>query len=201
MVIIRATPQTGKSTLLWLLGRHILDEHRDLEPIQVQWEPKAQRDGLPYQEFLTSKVVAWQRMNTGYRPPNPEARLIYLIDEAQGSYDEPDFWTNMVKNPNTKSSPLFVLVCLYGATDTLRVHGPINESQASKINSFRRIELRSSTPGRPCILFSPEETDVPVKKWAISQKFSLKDDVSGYLHAATGGHPGMLGLILGHFDL
>ena len=107
----------------------------------------------------------------------------------------------MLKNPNTRSQPLFVLVCLYGAADTLRIHDPTNESQASKIDSFRRIELRSSTPGRPCILFSPEETAISVKKWAISQKYKLKDDVPGYLHAATGGHPGMIGLILGHFDL
>ena len=82
VVIVRATPQTGKTTLLWLLGRHILDEHKDLEPILIQWERKAERDGLSYQEFLSHKATAWQRMNSKYRPPNPDARLIYLVDEA-----------------------------------------------------------------------------------------------------------------------
>ena len=201
VVIIRATPQTGKSTLLWLLGRHFLDEHKDLEPVHVLWKPKAERDNLRYEDYLMSQANEWKAINAKYRPKNDRARLVFLIDEAQGSYDEPEFWTNMLKNPNTRSQPMFILVCLYGARDTMDTYDWRNDSHASKIDSFQRIELRYSAPGRPRLLFTPEETAVSVKKWAISQRFILKDDVSGYLHTATDGHPGMIGLILGHFDL
>ena len=52
VVVIRATPQVGKTTLLWLLGRHVLDKRLDLEPVFVHWKPREERKNLPYLTFL-----------------------------------------------------------------------------------------------------------------------------------------------------
>ncbi|KAF7903650.1 uncharacterized protein EAF01_006699 [Botrytis porri] len=40
IVVIRATPLVGKTTLLQLLGYHILLHNPELEPVFVLWQPK-----------------------------------------------------------------------------------------------------------------------------------------------------------------
>lgn len=57
VVVIRATPQVGKTTLLLLLGRHIRDECPSLEPIWLQWRPLEKRNGLPYQNYLDHEAM------------------------------------------------------------------------------------------------------------------------------------------------
>ncbi|KAL9619029.1 MAG: hypothetical protein Q9160_006350 [Pyrenula sp. 1 TL-2023] len=201
VVVIRSTPQVGKTTLLRLLGRRILDKHQDLEPVFIHWMPRESRDHLPYDAYLLQEKSQWQQKNATYRPNNPEARPIYLIDEAQGSYDEVDLWALTLKNRNTRRQPLFILVCLYGANGISHAREPNIESQALKMDSLQRVELRPSKPGRLFMLFKPNETDITVQKWAITNKFKLKGDVSKFLHDATHGHPGMIGLILKHFEM
>ena len=201
VVIIRATPLVGKSTLLKLLGRHILYTQSDLEPVFILWQPKSKRDHLRCDLYLQREESAWREINAKYRPSQSRARTIYLIDEAQGSYEEETLWGNMLKSRNTRSQPLFVLVCLYGAAGISHTGEPHAESQALCIDSLQRIELRQSTLGRPCMLFKPEETIITVKKWAIANRYLFHDGLPRYLHAATHGHPGMVGLILQYFQM
>ena len=201
VVVIRATPQVGKTTLLRLLGRHILYEEKDLEPVFILWEPQRQRGSLPYMQYLEQEKSTWQESNAKYRPYNPAATTIYLIDEAQDSYEEEAFWARTLKNPNTRQQSMFVLVCLYGATGVSRIREPNNESQALRMDRLQRVELRASASGCPYMLFKPEETVVTVQKWAIQNRLQLKDGVSEYIHSATDGHPGMVGLILQHFQI
>lgn len=52
VLVIRATPQAGKTTLLHLLGLHVLYERRDLEPVFIDWRTRANRDNLPYLDYL-----------------------------------------------------------------------------------------------------------------------------------------------------
>ena len=40
VVVIRATPQVGKTTLLKLLGLHIVHHESDLEPVFLTWGKK-----------------------------------------------------------------------------------------------------------------------------------------------------------------
>ncbi|KAL9616924.1 MAG: hypothetical protein Q9160_008237 [Pyrenula sp. 1 TL-2023] len=201
VVVIRATPLVGKTTLLRLLGRHILLKERDLEPVLILWERRDIRDHLPYQQFLEQQKSINQEENAKYRPQNPKAKTIYLIDEAQDSYEEEQFWSQTLKNHHTRQQSLFILVCLYGAVGVSRMREPNAESQALLVDRLQRVELRPFTLGRPCMLFKPEETADTVQKWAITNKLQVMDGVSEYLHAATDGHPGMVGLILAHFRI
>lgn len=200
VVVIRATPQVGKTTLLRLLGRHILYEELDLEPVFIEWKHRKMRDGLPYKQYLAQKRSTWEEHNATYRPQNPKATPIYLIDEAQDSYEEEELWTRTLKGYDTSQQPKFVLVCLYGTAGFSSGYEPNVESQALLIDRLQRVELRPSTFGRPYMLFKPEETAATVQKWAITNRLQLQSSVSKYLHAATDGHPGMVGLILRYFS-
>ncbi|APA07795.1 hypothetical protein sscle_03g025650 [Sclerotinia sclerotiorum 1980 UF-70] len=205
MVVIRATPVVGKTTLLKLLGRHILFHKRELEPIFITWQPKHERNNLPYQQFLDEKAVSVQEANAKHRPHNPKAKRIFLIDEAQGSYEDEDFWTHDLKNHLTRSRPIFVLACLYSPVGIFGSQGQRVESRASKVDTLNRIELRPSKSNSLGMLFKPEETLTKVSKW-IHQN-DLKPEsvdriaIAEYIHSATDGHPGMVGTILACFGV
>ncbi|KAF2876296.1 hypothetical protein BDV95DRAFT_614989 [Massariosphaeria phaeospora] len=202
VVAIRATPQVGKTTLLRLLGYYILHHRLDLEPVFFQWIKKNKREDSEksVENYLASKRKWWQEQNATYRPHNPGARTIYLIDEAQESYNEEELWTEVLKNRNTRSQPIFILVCLYGAAGTSHLHEPQVESQALLVDSLQRVELRPSIAGHPYMLFQPKETAVAINKWAIHNNYYFDDSMPGYLHSATDGHPGMVGMLLRHFE-
>ena len=200
VIIIRATPQVGKTTLLVLLGRHILEKHPSLEPVWIHWKPREDRNDLPYQQYLDNEAMHWREINSRYRPHNPEARTIYLIDEAQNSYPEADFWSRQQKNIFARSQSLFVLVCVYGST-TKYLTGRDNntQSEAIKIPQSQRIELRPSATGGLCMQFTWKETEDVVQKWAYEHGYKLMGNVCEYMHMATSGHPGMIGLLLRSF--
>lgn len=199
VVVIRATPQVGKTTLLRLLGRHIFEKEKDLEPVFFEWKRREGRNGLPYQQYLEQQKSKWQEDNAKHRPYNPRARTVYLIDEAQNSYEEEELWSQTLKNRNTRRQDIFILVCLYGAVGTSRSHEPHIESQASLMDRFQRVELRPSMIGNPHMLFTAEETAVTIQKWAIQENFKLTPGTCEYFHMATGGHPGMVGMVLHWF--
>jgi hypothetical protein len=200
VVVIRATPMVGKTTLLRLLGHHIVMHERDLEPVYIEWrrQNNPDRGKLPYEKYLQREASEWRDHNKAYRPNNPNARMIYLIDEAQGSYEEEHFWGTTLKHPNTRSSSLFVLVCLYGAHGISRTLQPHIESQAQRMDRIHRVELRPNG-NKPFMLFRPEETREMIRKWALQHKFDLLDGTCEYIHNSTDGHPGVIGLVLLHF--
>lgn len=200
VVVIRATPQVGKTTLLRLLGRHILYKESELEPVFIEWKDRRLRNGLPYEQYLEQKRLRWQKDNAKYRPHNPKATTAYLVDEAQNSYEEEHFWTRTLKCYDARQQSIFVLVCPYGAAGLSSKSEPDIISQALLVDCMQRVELRPSKIGCPYMLFRQQETDEIVQKWAIVNKFQLKAGVSEYLHAATDGHPGMIGLILKYFE-
>lgn len=200
LVVIRAPPQVGKSTLLKLIGRHILKEYPSLEPVWIQWESRAGRCGLHYTEYLRSEASDWRRYNAERRPHNPKARLIYLIDEAQNSYGEADFWSRELKNRIAGSSPIFLMACLFGSTS--RSLADMNQnaySEAIWVDQGQRIDLRPRVTGGLSMQFTLKETEEVVQKWAYEEGYKLTGDVSKYMHEATSGHPGMMEMLLSTF--
>ncbi len=200
VVVIRATPQSGKSTLLHLLGNYVVHQRTDLEPVYILWRNRAERNNIPYTTFLEENKSLWQGRNAEYRPCNPGAKTLYLIDEGQKSYDDIEFWARELKNPVvTRFRPMFVVVCLYGA-DVCVNRPPHVESLSLDINPVQRIELRPSRTSNPYILFTLKETTVVIQKWANFYRLELTDDIYEYIYRATDGHPGIVGLLLLHFN-
>jgi hypothetical protein len=201
VVVIRATPLVGKTTLLRLLGRHIRDKLHSLEPVWIHWKCREERNGLDYLGYLENEAMKWRGRNARHRPHNPNARKIFLIDEAQNSYPEADFWSHHLKNTFTRSQSLFVLVCVYGSATEFLAGGDTNtQSEAIRIDPSQRIELRPSVTGGLSMLFTMEETTTSVKKWALWHNYELTDGVCEYIQTATGGHPGMIGLLFLFFN-
>ncbi|CAD6440086.1 8267c12d-1877-4d11-af0e-a3ad6f1ef536 [Sclerotinia trifoliorum] len=202
VVVIRATPFVGKTVLLMLLGYHILQEYRDLEPVFIEWETRTNRNNLPFEEYLESEASKWKSKNAKFRRfRNPAARKVFLIDEGQNSYEEQQFWHQSLKNHSTSSQSLFVLVCLYGISGISAAHEPGIASQALLVDLFQRVELRPSANNNLHILFTPKETSIMVMKWATVQNFQLENGMFEYLHATTDGHPGVLDTILAYLKL
>ena len=200
VVVIRATPQVGKSALLKLLGHRIVNKELDLEPVYIIWENREKRKGLPYKQYLEREETYWREWNTKIRPHNPNAQTVYLIDEAQGSYEEEFLWSALKNHRNTRAQSLYVLVCVYGVVGISHIRDPNVESQALRMHSLQRIELRPSTLGSPCMLFRQEEVGLIVRKFATYFKLQLAPGVVEYLYHATHGHPGMVGLLLSHWN-
>ena len=198
VVVIRATPMVGKSVLLKLLGHHIVYDQPDLEPVFLNWQTKEKRGGLLYPDYLEGEAGAWRRQNERVRPHNPSARRIYLIDEAQDSYEQDDFWYMLKNHHGTRHNPLYVLVCVYG-TDVIPTHHSANvESQARQMHCLQRIELRRTAQGMPCMLFTPMELSVVFRKFVESNDYTFETGVEQYLYDLTQGHPGMIGTLLYH---
>ncbi|MCJ1337991.1 hypothetical protein MMC09_003275, partial [Bachmanniomyces sp. S44760] len=200
VVVIRATPLVGKTTLLRLLGRHILFNCPSLEPIWIHWQKPNRRLKPYYKDFLDDNVEVWRRRNAKHRAPNPEAKLIYIIDEAQNSYSEHEFWSEEIKSRSLRSNPLFILVCVYGSAGQ-NITGFDNGilSEAISTDPSQRIELQPSFTGAPCMLFNSKETTTVVRKWAVMNKYTIISGVIDYIQLVTGGHPGMVGLVLQYF--
>ena len=163
VIVIRATPQAGKSVLLHLLGHHVLYKQKKLEPVYIDWKTRTERKDLPYVKYLEQEKSWWQERNAKYRPYNPEARTLYLIDEGQESYEECDFWARDLKNRNIRDRPMFVVVCLYGVDVSIN-RPPDIESRSLNISAVQRVELRPSSTNNPYILFTLEETTVIIQK-------------------------------------
>ena len=199
VVVIRATPFAGKSTLLQLLGNYIVNQRRDLEPVYILWQSRTERNNLPYQKYLENARALWQVQNAAYRTCNPNAKVVYLIDEAQGSYEEIEFWNNDLKNRLSRHQPSFILVCLYGADVS---HHRLSDevSKSLSVSPHQRVELRPSRINNPFLLFSLEETKNVVQKWAMLNQYKVTDDLYEYLHLVTDGHPGIVGFVLLHFE-
>ena len=68
------------------------------------------------------------------------------------------------------------------------------------VEQSQRIELRPSVTSGLCMQFNPKETEEVIQKWAFTNKYKLVGSVSKYMHMATDGHPGMIGLLLNSFD-
>jgi hypothetical protein len=199
VIVIRATPQAGKSTLLKLLGHHVLYKRRDLEPVFINWRRQEERNEIFYQSYMEREKSLWKERNAEYRPCNPKAQTLYLIDEAQQSYEDIEFWDEELKNRLSRNRPFFVLVCLYGV-DVFIGRSSNVESKSLGVSPFQRVELRPSSINNPFILFTLQETTIVVQKWAMFNQYKVKDDLYDYLHLATDGHPGMVGFVLGHLD-
>ena len=114
------------------------------------------RGDIGYAKYLAEEEAYWQTRNTKVRSRNSTARPIYLIDEAQDSYEEEGLWTLLKNHHNTRNAPLFVLVCVYGATGVSRLRDPNIESQASKMHQKRRNLHSNRSWGVPEAAFQDE---------------------------------------------
>ena len=201
VVVIRATPMVGKSVLLKLLGHHIVHKEPGLEPIFIEWQTRAKRGHIDYLEYLEERSEVWKRQNERIRPYKSSTKRVFLIDEAQDSYEEDSLWLMLKNYRGARTNALYVLVCVYG-TDVVPTHRYANvESQARQMHLLQRVELRRTAPGMPCMLFTRDEFDIVFRKFTASTGRMFEEGTVQYLFDISQGHPGITGLLLDYLEL
>ncbi|KAL9120246.1 MAG: hypothetical protein Q9187_003203 [Circinaria calcarea] len=210
VIVIRSTPATGKSKALLQLGDYILKspKHDMLEPVLITWDKDPKKH---YRTYLDEKAEEFVKINEQHRttqekqhrtpqegqrqPPKKGRRNIFLIDEAQNTYEEKDMWSRLFKNPLDLDHELYVLVCVYGSSQGIFRFGKAL-SESALINLERRIELRPTAANKLSMLFTQGELEEVIQTWAGANRLELHLDVYQYLMSETEGHPGVLGSIL-----
>ncbi|KAL9126604.1 MAG: hypothetical protein Q9175_007890 [Cornicularia normoerica] len=228
VVVIRAPPFSGKSTLLNLIGAKILREYDQLEPVLFHWPPRSKDEigNRSYKEILTQELKRARKENEEWRSRRQPYYLrlvrgfgnaiawvtglvtetidttrdracpVYLIDNAVNTYHERAMWEERFKNPDDAGNALFVLVCVHGSADGMVQWGS-DLSEASQIESHRRIELRGESL---CMLLSSLEIREIVGLWAKQHPFQIGSNLIEYLIFETQGHAGMLQMVLKHLS-
>ena len=212
-VLIRAPPQTGKTTLLALLGRRILQSHPDLEPIAIRWP--SDRDGPErlgnlchkilgqcYEEQKVRNQEARDLLHTGdeiFATSSP--RRVYLIDDAQNTYQEVKMWDHYFKNQSgldyERRGPCFLLMCSYGDSDGVNQWGP-GHWEAATMTANARVELYPVASHGLQILLNNDEIQEMIERWAITfnPPAVCHSSVRDFIKEETQGHVGCIGLLL-----
>ncbi|KAK2735607.1 hypothetical protein FQN55_002191 [Onygenales sp. PD_40] len=142
VVQVRGTPTSGKTVLARLLHERVKME-TDLRPVYIQWLEDG-RSGA-YED----KLQAWSGGALG-RNFLADKNLVLIVDEAQSSYEQLDFWIGCVK--------YYVAVTIPGSA-------PVT------LEPFQRVSLthQVNQPYNVCLFLTPDEFEDVCSRWAAGQ--------------------------------
>ncbi|KAI4239497.1 MAG: hypothetical protein LQ349_000310 [Xanthoria aureola] len=204
VVMLRAPPQAGKSTLAQLISQKIFMQHPDLEPISFHWSARrAETPNKPsYIEVLEEKYRKSVIANDAVRAKlglhletGTPRKPVYIIDDAHYTYSEDEMWEDQFKDGVRDKNDHFLLVCVYGAASGLHTWGPVT-SQSARIPAASRIELLSQPPHHLQIRMNQQEHSEVIKRWATNTKVECDQSVYTFLWYETQGHAGVLKIML-----
>ena len=196
VIVIRAPPLSGKSTLLDFMGAKILTHHPKIEPVKIRWPEPSMKptEKTEYWEILEEGLRRAIKANRTTSDGVNKKKVVYLIDDAHNTYLETDLWEDHFKRPS-RSDPYFVLVCSYGAADRLfHRWGPLR-SHAADILLDRRIELQQ-------LLLNDQHMKEIIDAWAKtnSPDRPCGSDLLDFFQFYTNGHVGVLDSLLGALE-
>ena len=198
IIAIRATPATGKTSLLKLMAQSILYQDLDLEPVYIKWPSNPH--SKEYYEILDHEEESSKRKNEeerdevgGDKPRAPPKKVVYLIDDAKNTYSDHSMWDDLFKGNPSDAGAFFVLAFAYGFPSGYRNYGNI-PAMSSYIPPERRVELRPTHDQPLGMMLSTEETHQMVDRWLESHEQGARcgDEFYEYIEVETGGHAGML---------
>jgi hypothetical protein len=178
VIHVRATPDSGKSTLSRLLGQHVKRNEPDLPVLWCSWPvnlPENIRDShdkVLSHMFGKDPEIDWVTQ-----------RALLIIDEAQGSYICTSFWNDFIKYLGAHDPPMIILFSSWGSATSLSEAvsaTPIHLADA------QRISIRPSHNSDPSVFFTYTEfIDVieRVKQYEsqYGQAFLPDQDVINYI--------------------
>lgn len=160
VIHVRGTPSSGKTTLALLLLRYYKD--RD--------EPAVLIEGWHNISDPTTHLIE-QSIRSGYNGVTPwnllDLDIVFLIDEAQQSYQDSKLWLGIIKTQSFwRSGPKICLFSSYGSPTT----GPTKYPHGSTPIHFgagQRVSISvSSIPTSPSIcLFTMKKSSVKWCTW------------------------------------
>ena len=192
-IVIRAPPDTGKSTLLKLIGSKIQRSIPILNPIHIKWPDVTVQSRVTFKDNGLQKwkmLLEFCKQEQVEDDQAEQSRSVFLIDDAHNSFGDKDMWETLFNRTNIGGGlGFFVLACDYGPADGYYrlEHDPPH----AYVNPERRIEL-------PELLLSPVEAKQVIDKWARSYRSPIRVNPESIetLISQTGGHVGMLTKVL-----
>jgi hypothetical protein len=200
VVQVRGTPTCGKTVLANLLYSYAQKAYPDYVVVYVTWQlyGSYMRQKQRWKEFLCT----WSRGHI--QPENfwTNNNVIYIIDEAQLSYEDELFWVECIKTQKDKLvGPYFVLFSLYGSA--LSIVLEIKGSAPVDLIKEQRVPL-TPQPGWPhdiTLCFTVEELRNMCQRMIGQRGFTVDADVLEHLFILTNGHPGLArGLLVSLLD-
>lgn len=192
-VHVRGTPATGKTTLaqliaVWLTTRHFTVLYMD------DWQVDANARTLLVKrchEAGYKRVQEWNFLS----PVNDN--LVFIIDEAQATYENSHLWYAIIKSRIGQSmGPRFCLFSSYGSPTTGSPQYPPRITPP--ILSYRhRVSLTSSANEnkyKVSLFYNRSEFEDAVTRFCqlSTVEYALDRELRDYLFSLTSGHPGMV---------
>ncbi|KKA22651.1 hypothetical protein T310_3333 [Rasamsonia emersonii CBS 393.64] len=190
---VRGTPASGKTVLSNLLCDFLAQTEKVI--LIAKWDNKRS----------AAQFLAEQCHDYGYTEVRQsdilKSDFIFILDEAQQTYVDPDLWYNLIKSQSQGlAGPRFCLFSSYGSPTTGAPDYP--EATTPPILHFsQRVSLTiSGHPAAPdiCLFYDlPEYQDFLGRFYKRSDiEFTLNTEVQNYIFSLTNGHPGMIDSIL-----
>lgn len=210
---MRGTPASGKTTLARLLQQYYNDQKRTVHFIS-NWKKledyPAEDEDEPW-EKLSQIIHSRYKSNgrTGKLPPG----TIIIIDEAQKTYSDTEFWNLVIKERiyGKGDDIKFCLFCSYGSPST-GVDGQTDLFTPAILKPSQRVTLAPQSSSPPIetlsppsigLFFTADEFKDAVKQICADTKFevgfTLDNDAEDYLFSLTNGHPGGVESLLNYF--
>lgn len=199
VIHVRGTPSSGKTTLARLLLNHYI----------YRSKPVVLIDGWHNVPDPTTHLVE-RSILSGYVGVTPinllTLDIVFLIDEAQQSYQDSRLWLGIIKTQSLRpSGPKICIFSSYGSPAT----GPTQYPHGSTPIHFgveQRVSISvSSIPGAPsiCLFYNEEEFSEVVRLRCASptHKFVMDPTAIDYFYLITNGHPGAVTSLLGYLFL
>lgn len=173
VVHVRGTSASGKSTLSLILHDHV---HYTRPDIEVFWKVWNRTDKIDWSK--------WR-----YRE-----KAVLIIDEAQASYEDADFWASLVKPvADTRSGPMIALFGSYGSPS----QGPGFGITPMHFTIEQRMSIRPLTSNNMqlSIFFTQQEFEDVIRliknqSGVRGQPFNLSTGCVEHLWLYSNGHPG-----------
>jgi hypothetical protein len=165
------------------------------------WELLENFDGKdPWDRFASFL----QRECPGHSPVDFFAsKTVIIIDEAQGSYTDEDFWNTIVKErrSNEGKDIRLCLFCSYGSPltglDTDHVcFTPVTFGSSQRITLTPQPQEFSPQIG---LFYTQDEFNDAVSRlatYSYQEMFTLDEEAQSYLFTVTNGHPGSVTAIV-----
>jgi hypothetical protein len=196
VIHVRGTPTSGKTTLAHLLREHYLDKQEPVVFIRI-WSASGN----------AASYLIKEREENGFGRIHPHEfysqSVVFIIDEAQWSYSDTDFWGGILKSISIGSSQ--VRICLFssygspssGVDELPGYITPLEfgfEQRISITISQHRMAPKIS------LFYTREEFDDVVRRICSrkTEPFALESSATEYLFALTSGHPGAVDGLLYH---
>ncbi|KAK9237143.1 hypothetical protein V1525DRAFT_404725 [Lipomyces kononenkoae] len=203
IVHIRGTPASGKSVLALLLRDYYRRQGRTVFWLGA-WEQNLSdlNDKDPWERFaqiLRCRYPTFKKEQDIFANDN-----VIILDEAQGTYGDIEFWDQIVKSIRGRIGYRIklCLFCSYGSPSRGMPYNRRDHGTPVDFGPTQRISLTPSVePGSPPIglFYNKDEFEIVVTKSCsaeLVEKYSIDRDARNYIFNLTNGHPGAVNSIV-----